>query len=118
MFPETPPLPPPGISNPFDTAPPAAENPFAFSGYQSGANSPGFFDIRFTRFITNIYISVIWCIVIATHFLGYGVTMLVMLYAMANIDNATGAGFCFLAMLVATVWFPFSPPHQNLWVVF
>ena len=32
---------------------------------------PGFFDIGFTRFISNIWISIIWAIVIVVHFFGF-----------------------------------------------
>ncbi|MCL2709950.1 MAG: DUF4282 domain-containing protein [Planctomycetaceae bacterium] len=81
--------------DPFTIAPPPTTNPFGITplpyvpphqqaaagtvplGYQtageplSGAKSPGILDIQFTRFITNVWISAIWVIIIGTHFLTY-----------------------------------------------
>ena len=48
--------------------------------------SSGFFDIGFTRFISNTWISIIWCIVIIVHFLG---AIGAMSYAF-NTDGTTG----------------------------
>ena len=100
-FPEAPPLSQPDTSNPFDTDSPATNNPFDLSGEE--ASSPGFFDIRFTRFITNVWISIIWCTVIAFHFLGYSVMVLAILYMMATADTESARIAGFLFLLLGTV---------------
>ena len=51
------------------TKSPFSNNPFIASSEQP---SRGFFDIRFTRFITNVLVPVIWCFVLITSFLDYG----------------------------------------------
>ena len=51
------------------TESPFSNNPFvALPEQQPG----GFFDIRFTRFMTNVLIPGIWCFVLVTSFLDYG----------------------------------------------
>ena len=67
----TPPAPSPFIAS-SSHAPPHFDNQQpSYPGDQSPASEqwPGFFDIGFTRFISNTWISIIWFIVIGVHFL-------------------------------------------------
>ena len=61
---------------------PFSNNPFVALPHQS---SGGILDIRFTRFMTNVLIPVIWCIVLITAFLDYGYTIITALGIMQPI---------------------------------
>ena len=66
----------------------------------SNAKSPGIFDIRFTRFITNVWISIIWVVVIVAHFLGYGIAILVTITMVMNVASMVGVNSVFAGAIM------------------
>jgi len=63
---------------------------------------PGFFDIGFTRFITNTWISIIWVIIIMAHALGF-ITLLIRAGTMLAGENDEALLVAFLVMVLGTV---------------
>ena len=80
----------------------------------SADTSPVFFDIGFTWFISNTWISIIWCIVIAVHFLGALGTVF---YAF-NMDGTTGAISLLVVPLVTAISLLFCRMGLELEVIF
>jgi len=76
--------------------------------------SPGFFDIGFTRFISNTWISIIWCIVIVVHFLGALGTVF---YAF-NMDGTTGVISLLVVPLLTAISLLFFRMCLELEVIF
>jgi len=71
----------------------------------TGSSRPVLFDIGFTRFFTNILISIIWCIIIFAHFLGaFGA----MFYAFDSTDRTTRAIFLLAVPLITVISLLFS----------
>jgi len=63
---------------------------------------PGFFDIGFTRFVTNVWISFIWIIIIMAHALGF-ITLLVRAGMMLAGGDDEASLVAFLVMVSGTV---------------
>jgi len=106
------PPPPPPLSSPFavPTSPPPYNGGMQ-PGYQNqgynppGEKSPGIFDIRFTRFITNVWISVIWVIIIVAHFFTYLCVIFGMLISVGMAAQQGGEDTFAGAMMVSLVMF-------------
>ena len=58
---------------------------------------PGFFDIHFTRFISNTWVTIIWVVIIIAHFLG----ALIAVFSAFNISGEVGM-MAFLVTPLAT----------------
>ena len=71
-------------------------------GKQGGVpleKSPGFFDIHFTRFISNTWVTIIWVAFIIAHFLG----ALIAVFSAFNIDEVTGVISLVLVPLITAI---------------
>jgi len=69
---------------------PFSENPFVTSSAQSVG---GFFDIRFTRFITTTWITIIWVFLIIAHTLVLLFAEGALLYALAHSGSSEDHGY-------------------------
>ena len=76
--------------------------------------SPDFFDIGFTRFISNTWISIIWCIVIFVHFVG----ALGAMYYAFNTDGTLGAISLLVVPLITAISLLFCRMGLELEVIF
>jgi len=65
--------------------------------------SPRLFDFGFSRCITNLYISVIWIVIVVFTILGYGIAVLFGLQVMSQ-NNVTGWLVILLATLIAGLY--------------
>ena len=72
---------------------------------------PGFFDIRFTRFISNTWISSIWVIVIVVHFL-------VAIGAAVYSSKVESLDMFLIVLFVISISLPFSRMALEFAVIF
>ena len=79
--------------------------------------SSGFFDFRFTRFITNTWISFIWTVIVILMLLGYGGAVIFGLYVMSQ-GAAMGLVFILLATIVVPLYLLFARMGLELIIVF
>jgi len=75
------------------------ESPFSNSPFIASPEQPldGFFDIGFTRFVTNTWISIIWVIVIIAHF----IAPLVVLAVTASVVGKDGGSVPLVAFALS-----------------
>ena len=64
---------------------------------------PMLIDFGFTRFVSNLYISVIWIVIVVLTLLGYGITVIFGLYVMSK-NGAVGLLVILLATLIAGLY--------------